>query len=552
MSLFRSSGVFAAGTLLSRLSGLIRDQVIAAVFGAGPLQDAYNVAFRIPNLLRDMLAEGALGNAFTKVYSSLHRDNPAQAQALLIQFIQLTFLASLLICSAGIVFAPQLVALMTTYGSKSMHGMASDPAFIHNTVGLTRILFPYLGLAILGAVVMGALMQGGRFFLSAISPIGFNIGNILGALVFGRMLSGPVADWIDHYVAEHSVTGLAIGTLIGGLAQLLMQGMGLWKTHLSGRLAFKGIPWSSDTKRVILLMIPAAVAASSGPINITVNTNFATSLEAGAVSCLGMAFRLLQLPVGIFGVAVGSVILPSLSREMRGGTRSKGIQSVSAEAANQLQKGIELVLWLLTPCLIYLLVNNLPLIDALFRHQNFSKYDSIRTGDALYAYSFGLIAYGLIKVFTSFYFAAERTTYAMMVGILSIAVNYIGNSILVEKFGMQGLACTASLSLSVNALVLGVGLIPHKIRWNYRQLLKSLGFLAFAAFVSFFAQKGVFYLFGASELLPWYESATKIEIYAILSLNILLTVILFLGCAAVLFKKHPAALLKLMKKRSKS
>lgn len=550
MSLLKSSGLFAAGTLLSRVSGLVRDQVILAVFGASHLQDAFTVAFRIPNLLRDMLAEGALGNAFTKVYSSLSRDDPGRAQDLLVKFLQLTFLASLVLCSAGIVLAPQLVALMTTFGSQSDLGMAADPQFIHNTVGLTRVLFPYLGLAVLGAVVMGALHQGGRFFLSAVAPMGFNIGNIIGALVLARFISGELAAWIDLNIADHAITGLAIGTLLGGLAQLGMQSSGIWRSHLRGRLNFKGLPWNSDIKRVLILMLPAAIAASSGPINVTINTNFATTLPAGSVSWLNFAFRLLQLPVGIFGVAVSVAILPALAREIRGSS-VLGTQRISEKASQQLQRGVELVLWALTPCFIFLLINALPLIDALFRHGHFTQSDAIRTSEALFAYSFGLLAYGLIKVFTSFYFAVERTTYAMVVSLFSIAVNYIGNSILVDKLAFQGLAYTASLSLTINALILAVGLLPHQIHWDYRQILKSAGILSLAAASCFFGQKGVFYLFGASDLLHWYENATKIEIYGLLSLNILLTIGLFLGFAAAYFKKHPFALLQKVK-RSKS
>lgn len=473
MSVARSSFLFAFGTLFSRFGGLIRDMVVVGVFGASIFMDAFLIAFRIPNLLRDLVAEGALGSAFTKVFSSVWEEDRDRAVKLLWQALYLATIASFVICLLGIIFAPQLVHMMTLLSG----GDASSEEFRHNAVGLTRLLFPYLGMTMVSAVTMGALHQKGRFFLSAVSPLAFNIGNIIGALAFAPLMVQFAPEWWPELIAEPAISGLALGCLVGGLFYFLWQLQAVSKDFLKD---VKGVwrewPWSNDIKNVFAIMIPAAIAASAGPINVFVNTNFATSAGEGAVSWLNYAFRLLQLPIGLFGVAVGAAVLPQLSRSL---VRSNSV--VDKEVAGHLQSAIELVLWLTVPCMIFILVNSQPVIDLLFQHGRFTSNDSFQTARALYAYSYGMLGYGLIKVLTSFYYAVERTSFAMKIALFSIGVNFFGNYWLVNTYGFVGLAMTSSITLSFNALVLALGLWPHKIRFERKKLLNTALYLIVAS-----------------------------------------------------------------------
>ncbi|MFW7378013.1 MAG: murein biosynthesis integral membrane protein MurJ [Oligoflexus sp.] len=530
MSVAKSSFLFAAGTLLSRISGLIRDMVVVGVFGASALLDAFLVAFRIPNLLREMLAEGALGSSFTKVYSELMEKDRARAQQVLVDCIWLFTLVSIIVCFLGIIFAPQLVGLMTLQVET-----AERPEFLHNTIGLTRLLFPYLGLMIISSVVMGALHQGGRFFLSAFAPVGFNLGFILGAWLLADLMAKWDSPWVREYLGEPRIVGLAIGVLLGGLAQLIMQGSSLAK------LIFQKLPqafgrriWNEETRKVVKLMLPASIAASAGPINVFINTNFATSLGDGAVSWLNFAFRLLQLPIGLFGVAVGVAVLPALSRSL---ARTQG--KVTGEASRYLQNATDLVAWLMMLCFAFILMNHQAIIALLFQHGKFTSADTLATSQALYAYSFGVLGYGLIKVFTSFYYAVERTDFAMKVSLFSIFVNFTGNYLLVERFGHIGLAWTSAITLSMNAIILALGMRSFHVKLEWKGLLRSLLCLGLAVVLS------ILFMGLASNVMAQWDLNLPLKIEAGLQLliNGLLLVLVFAGFAALNLKLTPQALL---------
>ena len=473
MTVAKSSFLFATGTLLSRVTGLVRDAVFVGVLGATALHDAFLVAFRIPNLLREMFAEGALGSSFTKVYSTLWEQDRERARRLLCDTLWLCTIISVIVCGTGMVLSPELVRLMT-FMSKGR----AEPEFIANTIALTRLLFPYLGLTMLGAIVMGALHQRGRFFTSAVAPIAFNLGNVAGAVWLAPLMAWWNPPWLAAYMPRPMLVGLALGVLIGGLWQLIWQLAGVWGPVLKG-LEFRPWrwPWTEDVKKVMTLMLPATLAASTGPVNVFVNTNFATQLGAGAVTWLNYAFRLLQLPIGVFGVAVGSAVLPRLARAL---ARSpKGV--MNEEASQEFQSGCELVLWLTAPCALFLMLENEPVIRLLFQHGAFTAIDTTQTARALYAYSFGMIGYGLIKVLTSFFYAVERTGYAMRVALICMVVNYVSNSLLVERFGHTGLAMTSSVVLSANAAILIAGIVPHKPKVKGAEMLRSIALVAGAA-----------------------------------------------------------------------
>jgi len=519
VALARSSFLFALGTIISRISGVIRDIAVAFLLGAGPLNDAYVVAQRIPNLLRDMLAEGALGSSFTKVYTAVRTEDQERAERLLFQMLYLGFLVMCGLILLGIWAAPWLVDLMSL-------GATTPPEFQKNASTMTRILFPSLGMTVLGAVAMGALYEKGRFFTNAVIPVLANVGIVIGGFCLGQ-----VFEWFaPELVAEAGgprALGLAWGNLLGFFMQMAAA---LWGVRQSLRGRWRTLlprwPWNLDIGGVLRLMAPAAIASSAGPINAIVNTNFATSVGPGAVSWLNYAFRLLQLPIGIFGVAVGISALPMLTRAV-----ARAGQRADSEVSRQLQYALDLVTWLLGPCLVYTLVNHQEIIRLLFRVGRYTDADVAATGQALFAYSFGMLGYGWIKVLSSFYYATNRTAYAMKVSLFGIVLNFVGNWMIVRHFGHVGLAMTSSLTLTLNALFLLLGTRTSQVRWQTRQALRSVAYLVGAALLSASCQLALCALFE-----PWlHGTGWSGRLYLFLFLGLQgLVVVLGFGVAALL------------------
>ncbi len=470
MSAGKSRILFSLGTMLSRVSGMLSYSVKGAVFGAGVYQDAFLIAYRIPNLLREMLAEGALGSSFTKVFSSLWEEDEQRARQVLMDSLWLTFFALTIVCALGMIAAPQLVGLLTMSSASNSAG----PVLISQATGMTRVLFPFILFMSLGAVVSGALHQRGRFFLSSVSSIALNFGFIIGSLLFSRVLESYGPNWIEEFFANRGIMGLVLGVLLGGFLQLMVQVAGIWRPLLKGRIARPKIfPLSTDVKKVLGLMGPMVIASSSGTINVLVNSNFATSLDPGAVTWIDNAFRLIHLPVGIFGVALGTVALPALSRAV---ARAGG--KVDGAVSRELQSNIDLVFWLIFPCLLYINVNCLEISQILYQYGRFSAADTLATAEAMRAFSIGILGLGLIKVLSSFYYAISRTSYAMKVSLISILINFAANFFLVKRFGHTGLAMTSSIVISLNAVLLLLGTVKERPLINWVEARFSLFWLA--------------------------------------------------------------------------
>jgi len=467
MSVARSSLLFAIGTLISRFSGVARESVIGAVFGASIFMDAFVVAFRIPNLLRELLAEGALGSSFTKVYSGLCVEDKEAANRLLIQTLQFVVMVTIAVCAFGIFFADDLVALMTLLDSH-------DPKFNGITVSLTQLMFPFIGFAAIGAVVQGALYQRGGFFLAGVAPILFNLFSIIGAIWLAPLLRDHLPGEVSDKFGDAGILGLAVGTLLGGAAQSAIQAWGIWKPLLKNhQLIPRQLPWSKDIRKILILMGPMVIAASAGQINVIVNTNFATSLETGAVTWLYFAFRLVQLPIGMFGVAVGAAILPTLTKSI---TEAHG--KVDVKASREIINAMDLVAWLMIPCTLALVIGSQDLTRVLYEAGQFGERDTNATAIAIEAYSYGLLGYGTLKVMNSYYYATGRTKFPMAISLFSILANYVANALLVKKFGHQGLAFTASVTLTLNSLLLIAGMSVDKVQVNWFEILKSVFLLA--------------------------------------------------------------------------
>lgn len=469
----RSGALFTAGTIVSRISGVLRESVVGAVFGAGTVMDAFVVAYRIPNLLRELIAEGALGSSFTQVYTATAERDEAAARRVLDDTLKLVLWLGVTIVIAGIALAPWLVDLM------SQRGTAPDShRFTAIAVRQTQILFPTIAIFAITSIITGALHKKGRFFLSAVSPAAFNFANIAGALVLTPAIVALASPEISNWLGDAGITGLSVGVLAGAGLQLWIAMTGL-KGERASR-SRKRFPWTPETKKIALLMMPMVIAASAGQVNVIVNTNFATSLEPGAVTWLNFAFRFLQLPIGMFGVAISAAVLPALTRAI-----ARAGKKVDAAASQEITNALELVTWLLLPSFVFLHIASVDVITLFYEAGRFTANDTAATAIALKAYSFGLLSYGILKVLNSYYYATERTRYAMWVGIASIAVNYFLNAALVSRMGHRGLALTTSATLTGNALMLIAGMTRDKVRVDWREAARSTMLLALAATTAF-------------------------------------------------------------------
>ena len=292
----KAAGIIGLAVMCSRLLGLAREQVCAALFGGGGAMDAFTAAFRIPNLLRDLFAEGALSTAFVTTFSkTIARQGDGAAWRLANKVATLTVLVLGAICVAGMVFSSQLVSALAP---------GFDPSKAALTAQLTRIMFPFIVLVSLAALVMGMLNAKGVFGRPAMASSFFNIGSIVGGVTLGA--------WIDPHFGPRALIGLAIGTLIGGALQFAVQ-----LPPLKG-LGYRFQPdfqWrDAGVSAILALMGPSVIAASTTQVNVLINSMFASTLGDGAIFWLAIAFRLMQLPLGLFGVALGTVTLPLLSR----------------------------------------------------------------------------------------------------------------------------------------------------------------------------------------------------------------------------------------------
>ena len=523
----KASLLFTLGTLCSRISGLAREAVLSYSFGASPRFDAFIIALRLPNLLRDMLAEGALSQAFTKVYSEIQLTSPSRSHALLLATTKFFFLTSLLITIAGVFFAPELVDLFTLLAEgERKQNLLADATL------LTRIVFPWILLAVMSAVFMGALHQEGKFFRTACAPLLLNLGFIGGALGLAKIF--PQLDFLPVPPHLRPLVGLAVGVLLGGLLHCLFLLRSLSVAVLAVlRTHGKVLPFSADLRQVITLMLPMVVASSAAPINAFINTNFAASLEAGAVSWLYYAFRLVHLPIALFGVAVGMALLPALTKALTQGNGFAG------QASQLLQQAVELVLWLLSICFVFVLVNHFYITQLIYQQGSFTSTDTHNSSAALLMYSIGLIGYGLLKVLTSVYYAINRTAFVMKVSFVLIALNLALNALFVQVLGFRGLALTTALVVTCNALVLALGLRHTKIDWNWITLRRSLFFLTLLLAIGGTTQQ-LLLLYIENKLML----TGKLQALAIVLTNGILLSVLAMLISYLYLRKNPLSLLR--------
>ncbi|MBP7147891.1 MAG: murein biosynthesis integral membrane protein MurJ [Acidobacteria bacterium] len=454
--LAHAAGLVTAGTLLSRIFGLIRDQLFAALFGAGAAADAFVVAFRIPNLLRDLFAEGALSAAFVPAFTdALHNRSRADAFALANRLM--TTLSAVLgaLVLAGLFATGALVGAIAP-------GFAAEPGKFELTVRLTRIMLPFLPLVSLAAVAMGMLNSLGRFFVPAFAPACFNIVAIATGLALWLLRLDPVL----------AVTGWAAGTLLGGLAQFVVQVPALRREHWRLRPALDLALSDPGLRRMALLMAPAAAGLAATQVNIFVNSIFA-SQQAGAIAWLNYAFRLMQLPLGLFGVAVGTIATASLARRAAAGD-VPGL-------GQTLRSSLRLVGALTIPATLGLMVLARPIIRLIFEHGNFTAEDTAATAAALVYYAVGLFAYSSVKSLAPAFYAVGRAGVPLGASVAAVAANIALNVALFPVLGFRGLALGTSVAALVNFAVLALAFQRSYGGLADRGLAAALGRMTLAA-----------------------------------------------------------------------
>ncbi|MBI3460457.1 murein biosynthesis integral membrane protein MurJ [Candidatus Acetothermia bacterium] len=422
--LLRDVLVIASSTGVSRGLGLIRDMVIAHLFGAGAAFDAYTIAFTIPHMLRRLLAEGALSSAFVPVYTETLTKKGQQAAN--------RFASNLI--SVGLIFFPLLVlvGILTApiYIPFLADGFSGEKLKL--TVGLTRVTFAFIAFVGMAAIFMGILNSHKNFFAPAFAPVAFNLGIIFAVIGLSSFLTTPIYS-------------LAIGVLAGGLGMLLFQ-----LPALHGKFQYQfAIDFKDEAlRKLFMMMIPAVVGLAIFQINLLVDNKLASRLGDGAISALQYATRLFQLPLGVFAVAVASAILPRLSVQVA----SKD----SAGLSSTLQRGLKLAAFIVLPAMAGLLAMGEPAIRLLFEHGKFTPESTHLTFYALANFIPGLVGYGLAYVLTRAFYAMHDTKTPMLVGALTVALNVALDYTLIGPMGVGGLALATSLAGLFNVTLLFV------------------------------------------------------------------------------------------------
>ncbi len=427
--LLRSSMVVSVMTMLSRVLGLVRDVTIAVLFGAGDAADAFFVAFKIPNFLRRLFAEGAFAQAFVPVLSEYRTTRPlAEVKQLVDRTAgRLSFVLTI-ITALGVAGSPWVSMLFAM-------GYHDQPEKMQLTSELLRITFPYLMLVSLTAFCSGILNSYGRFAVPAFTPVLLNLSMIGAALFLSPLLDQPI-------------TGLAWGVFIAGVAQLLFQLPFLWQIRLlpMPRPAHN----HEGVRRIMLLMLPALFGVGVSQINLLLDTLLATFLQSGSVSWLYYADRLSELPLGAFGIAIGTVILPTLSRQHAG----ENPQAFSAT----LDWALRMVLLVGVPAALALGILSGPLIATLFHYGEVSDEAVRQSALALQGYALGVLTFMLIKVLAPGYFARQDMKTPVRIAIICMVANMAMNLILIWPLQHVGLALATSLSGMLNAGLLAWGL----------------------------------------------------------------------------------------------
>ena len=429
MALVRWVATVGGYTMGSRVLGFARDILIASIFGAGPVADAFFIAFKLPNFLRRLFAEGAFNAAFVPLFAgSLERDGRAAAKSFAEDVLTVLLWALLLLVIVAQIVMPWLMHALAP-------GFADEPEKFDLTVQLTRLTFPYILLISLVSLLGGVLNSLYRFAAVAATPILLNLCLIAALLGLSRWTETP-----GH--------ALAIGVTVGGIVQFVWLVVAASRAGMALRLRRPRL--TPGVRRLLVIAAPAALGAGVAQVNLVIDIIIASLLPPGSVSFLYYADRVNQLPLGVVGVAVGTALLPLLSRQLRAGA--------AAEAAKSLNRAIEIALLLALPAAVALVVIAGPVIVVLFERGAFGPGESAAAAGALVAYAGGLPAFVLIKVLAPAYFARQDTRTPVRIAVLCLLVNVALNLILMGPLAHVGVALATTLAGWLNVALLAAGL----------------------------------------------------------------------------------------------
>lgn len=431
MSLIKKFASVGGATMASRVLGFVREMMIAAFLGTGPIADAFYAAFRFPNLFRRLFAEGAFNAAFIPLFAKRLEEGEASAREFARDVISVLIFVLLIVSAFAIIFMPWLV------GNVIAPKFASNPEKFDITILLTRVMFPYLAAMSLVAMLSGILNSLRKYFLAAFLPVLLNIVLIAALALAGFMqLEPPQIGLI-----------LAIAVTISGFLQL---GLVAWGAKRAGYFPRPRRPkFTPSVKRLLWLALPAALTGGITQINLLVGQIIA-SAEDGAIAVINIADRLIQLPLGVIGIAIGVVLLPELARSYKAGKQE--------EALTLQNRGFEFALFLTLPAAVGLAILTQPIVSVLFERGAFDQLATLRTSAILAVFALGLPAFVLSKVFTPAYYVDENMRWPMWCSLASVVVNIIGSVILFPTYGVVGIGFSTAVSGWVNALMLMIPL----------------------------------------------------------------------------------------------
>jgi putative peptidoglycan lipid II flippase len=446
-----------AATLTSRVLGLIRETVQAAVFGAGNEMDAFTVAFRIPNLARDLFAEGAMSAAFVPIFTRyLTLRGKADAWRLANNVLTTLLLVTGIVVVAGLAFAAPLVRLYA--GDYS-----NVPGKFELTLVLTRVMLPFLTLIAIAAAVMGMLNALHHYFVPALAPAAFNVASIVCAIALAPLMPA---------VGQPPIMALAVGAIVGGGGQVALQ----WPALRGEGYRFRPRVDARDAglRHVLLLMGPSTLGLAATQMNLLVSTVLAVGEGTGAVSWLQYAFRLIYLPIGLFGVSIATAVLPTVSRQIADADR--------AAVRATITRGIALMLIVNVPATVGLLVLAEPIVRLLLERGRFLPADTFATASAVQLYAIGLVGYSTARIASPVFYAFGESRIAATISMASIAVNLALSVWLVRVMGFTGLALATSLAAILNG-GLSLFLLGARVGIDGRELFTTLARIAVASAV---------------------------------------------------------------------
>jgi len=447
VSLFKSASTVSLLTLVSRITGLVRELLIASTFGASALTDAFNVAFRIPNLFRRFFAEGAFSQAFVPVLAASRASQGEARTKQLVDHVATVLTAVLLLTSViGVVAAPVLVWVLAS-------GLKQDPRGFEAAVVMTRWMFPYIAFMSLVALAAGVLNTWRRFAVPAATPVLLNL-----SMITAAWLGAP---WLKSQGIE-PIYAMGGGVLLGGALQLGVQLLALWRLGFLPRI---GLGWGAlkaawvdpGTRNIAALMGPALLGVSVAHISTIINTQIASHLVAGSVSWLTYADRLMEFPTALLGVALGVVLMPQLAA-------AKAADDAGKYSA-MLDWGLRIVVLLTVPCAVALLTFATPLVAVLYHYGAFAERDVQQTSTALMGYGAGLLGLVAIKVLAPGYYASQDVKTPVKIAVVVLVLTQLLNLALVPLLAHAGLALAIGVGALINALWLLIGL---RMRGSYK------------------------------------------------------------------------------------